>query len=124
MDKKTFNESAGPRLHHYILRLSLHAGVDHTENPQDADKPPFQQASLFLQRLMKWVGKKGLAASFKGEILPLAEDGRPRLRIACPPALMSDICDSFPGKVAQISEIPLPLPVKQKKSIWKKIFGG
>jgi hypothetical protein len=122
--KKEFNDNSGSRPHHYILRLSRHAGADHAENPVDRDKPPFQQAILFVQRLKKWAEAKGLAANLKTEILPVAEDGHPRLRLACPPAMMTEIRTLFPRKIRQVDEIPLPEPSRRKKSIWKLIFGG
>lgn len=118
---KPFNENSGPRAHHYILKLSLNAGVDNKENPQDKGKPAFMQAVLFLNRLKKWAEKHG-AANMKTEALPATDDGFPRIRLACPPALLKDIRDSFPFRISRVDEIPLPRP--PKKSLWKKIFGG
>jgi hypothetical protein len=121
--KKPFNDNAPPRPHHYILKLSATAGADR-DNPADADKPPFQQAVLFLQRLKKWIGEKGEAAHFRAEILPVTDDDRPRLRIACPPALMDDICNFFTGRISRVDEIPLPKPPKPSRPLWKRIFGA
>ena len=122
--KNDFNDNTGPRPHHYILRLSLTAGTDQLENPGDKDKPAFQQGILFFQRLKKWAEEKGLAGDLKGEILPVSDDGHPRLRLACPPAMMTEIRTLFPRKIRHVDEIPLPAPSKRKKSIWKLIFGG
>jgi hypothetical protein len=122
--KDKFNDTSGSRPHHYILRLSRTAGSDRLENPGDRDKPPFQQAILFVQRLKKWAEAKGLTSGLTTEILPVAEDGHPRLRVACTPAVMTEIQTLFPRKIRQVDEIPLPEPSKRKKSIWKLIFGG
>ena len=122
--KDEFNDNSGPRPHHYILRLSRTAGTDRVENPGDKDKPAFQQGMLFLQRLKKWAESKGMGASLTTELLPVSEDGHPRLRLACPPALMEDIRAAYPRNIRHVDEIPLPGPSKNKKSIWKLIFGG
>jgi hypothetical protein len=120
--KDEFNDNADPRAHHYILKLSLTAGVDRSENPRDKDKPAFQQAVLFLQRVKKWAEQRG--ESFTAEPLPVSDDCYPRARITCPPALMADIRNFFAPKISRVDEIPLPKPRPAHKSIWKRIFGG
>jgi hypothetical protein len=120
--KDEFNDNADPRAHHYILRLSRHAGVNRLENPEDEIKPPFQQAVLFLERLQNWAAASGKTGELKGEVLPVTEDGRPRLRLACPPAMLEDIQNVFGQKIRAVDEIPLPKP-KGKKPAWLRFFG-
>ena len=122
--KNDFNDNADPRPHHYILKLSRTAGADRAGNPGDKARPAFQQGVLFQKRLQKWAADKGQTDMLKSEILPLSEEGRPRLRLACPPAMMEEINDLFARDIRQVDEIPLPEPSRQKKSIWKLIFGG
>ncbi|TAL35927.1 MAG: hypothetical protein EPN97_06710 [Alphaproteobacteria bacterium] len=117
-----FNNNADPRPHHYILKLSLSAGVDRDVNPQDRGKPAFQQAILFLQRVRKFAESKGAQPGLKAETLPVTDDGYPRVRLTCPPGLMSEIKSLFARKIRDVNEIPLPKPPKQK-SLWKRIFG-
>ena len=121
--KDEFKDNADPRPHHYILRLSRHAGVKPLENPQDKAQPPFQQAILFLERLQNWAAASGAGNQLKGEVLPVTEDGRPRLRISCPPQMMEGIRESFGQHIRHVDEIPLPKS-SNKRPIWKRIFGG
>jgi hypothetical protein len=79
---------------------------------------------LFLEHLNKWAADKGLSESLKTELLPVSGDGHPRVRLACPPAMLEDIRAFFWRKIRHVDEIPLPEPSAQKKSIWKLIFGG
>ncbi|MEZ0226650.1 MAG: hypothetical protein ACAH83_18990 [Alphaproteobacteria bacterium] len=116
-----FNDNADPRPHHYILKLSLSAGVDRDVNPEDRSKPAFQQAILFLQRVKKWADSKG-AAGIKAETLPVTEDGFPRVRLTCPPGTMSELKRFFARKIRDVNEIPLP-KAPRNKSLWKRIFG-
>ncbi len=120
--KDNFNDKADPRAHHYILRLSRHAGVNRLENPEDEKRPPFQQAILFLERLQNWAAASGKGGQLKGEVLPVTHDDRPRLRIACPPAMLAEIQNAFGPKIKTVDEIPLPKP-KGKSPLWKRIFG-
>jgi hypothetical protein len=117
-----FNDNADPRPHHYILKLSLSAGVDRDVNPEDRGKPAFQQAILFLQRARKWAENKGIAAGFKAETLPVTDDGYPRVRLTCPPGTMSELQHFFARKIRDVNEIPLPKS-PGNKSLWKRIFG-
>jgi hypothetical protein len=118
-----FNDNADPRPHHYILKLSLTAGVDRDVNPQDRGKPAFQQAILFLQRVKKWADSKGgPAAGIRAETLPVTEDGFPRVRLTCPPGTMSELKNVFSRKIRDVREIPLP-KTPNHKSLWKRIFG-
>lgn len=115
--KKPFDENAAPRRHHYILKLSGEPGADE-------GAPPFQQAALFLQRLKGWIEEKGQGTHFKAEILPVTDDDRPRLRVACPPALMEEIRSFFTGRISRVDEIPLPKPPRPDRPLWKRIFGA
>jgi hypothetical protein len=117
-----FNDNADPRPHHYILKLSLSAGVDRDVNPEDRSKPAFQQAILFLQRVKKWADASGAAAGIRAETLPVTDDGFPRVRLSCPPGTMSELKHFFSRKIRDVNEIPLPRPPR-KKSLWKRIFG-
>ena len=117
-----FNNNADPRPHHYILKLSLSAGVDRDVNPEDRGKPAFQQAILFLQRVKKWAESKGISQGLRAETLPVTDDGFPRVRLSCPPGMMSELKNFFSRKIRDVNEIPLPRPPKQK-SLWKRIFG-
>lgn len=117
-----FNHNADPRPRHYILKLSPTAGVDRNVNPEDRGKPAFQQAILFLQRVRKWAESNGGAAGLTAETLPVTDDGFPRVRLCCPPGMMSEIRHLFARKIRDVREIPLPKAPKQK-SLWKRIFG-
>lgn len=120
--KNEFNHNADPRPHHYILKLSPTAGVDRDVNPEDRGKPAFQQAILFLQRVRKWAESRGLAQGLRAETLPVTDDGFPRVRLTCPPGMMSELKNFFSRKIRDVNEIPLPKTPPQK-SLWKRIFG-
>lgn len=112
--KNAFNDNAGSKPHHYILRLSRHAREGEAEKP-------FQRAIAFLQRLEAWAKAGG--HSLKGEVLPVTHENRPRLRLACTPEVIEGIVAAFGQDIREIDEIPLPRPNAAPKSIWKRIFG-